>query len=123
MRHGKSTTMLRLLATNDDDDASDDDFTVRGDRSYDTDSVNIGITLFTRRHQGDYINLRGISHPSPPSPPSGLIVFRVRALPHMLAEHQNVDNIPRLFLPLGRWAIEAYFSALATKGETRPCIQ
>ena len=40
-----------------------------------------------------------------------------------LDELHNVDNFPRLVLPLGRWAIEAFISALATKGDTRPCIQ
>ena len=63
------------------------------------------VTFFMANALLLYKNLKGISHPSPPSPPRGLIVFRVRALPHRLAENQNVDNFPRSRLPLGRWMI------------------
>ena len=39
------------------------------------------------------------------------------------AEHENVDNLPRLRIPLSRWMSVAIMDASATKGETRPRIQ
>ena len=49
--------------------------------------------------------------------------FGSTATVRRFAEHEKVDNLPRLRLPLSRWMSVAIMDTSATKGETRPRIQ